>query len=140
MDEKGGYSGPASPDAGPQQKPQETCVRQYTQSQDSFESTYTNTGCSNPLPTCSAANMCSVCSEQKDCLGTISTTYQGQADNAVLVITSTQYNGYYNYTTSRCRIDDSVIAIYDNVTDYATCYEVVASHVLCTESGLCDFI
>jgi hypothetical protein len=115
-----------------------SCSYQYTESLGNVSVRYTNTGCSNPKPSC-AGNVCSECRSQTDCIALAETFYMGQPVHTVLGIISTPYNGYYNYTTGRCIIDDSVITIYDNVIGFEECYNVVASYLECV-GGMCDFI
>lgn len=127
----------SNPDAGPSQNPEE-CTGFYTEESGLYTLKYTNTGCLNPTPTCSGGG-CTICSSQEECIGLVETLYQGQAIQTEMVITSTPYTGYYNYSSGKCVIDDSSIAIYDNVTDFGNCYDVVVSHVEC-DDGFCDFI
>lgn len=120
------------------QNSQSTCQHQYTLQQGTFTLSYTNTGCSNPLPTC-RANICSSCSETQDCIGVVESSLQNQQINGTFHILSTAYNGHFNYETGRCTIDDSVITVYNNLTDRQNCFDAVVSHVTC-EEGRCRFI
>ena len=132
-------SGETGIDNPPPPAPEDECTYQYTQEEGGLQVSYTNTGCSNPQPTCDQINECRSCSTRTDCLGVITSSSGGVPIESAIPITSTQYSGFYTHASGRCVIDDSVIAIYDNVTDYDFCLAVVESHVQCVE-GACDFI
>lgn len=139
-DREASPASPASEDSGVDpDPPPDDCTYRYTEQQGTVETTYTNTGCENPTPTCGTDNDCKSCADQSSCLGIIDIRVEGNLNTTIFHITSTQYSGLYTHATGHCVIDDSVIPIYNNFTDYNTCLEVVTSHVECL-AGICDFI
>mgnify|MGYP001561053206 CR=1 FL=1 len=126
-------------DDGPETPIPTTCQYQYTAQQGDRTITYTNTGCANPKPTCSIDNTCETCASSQQCIGVIHTSEGSQPLVTQFEIISTPYTGSYNHTMGRCTIDDSVITIYDNSISSQECYDLVASHTICS-GGLCAFI
>lgn len=118
------------------------CDYTITTKNPPVSTSYLNTGCDNPLPTCDVTtNTCRECSEGSECIRRVTADYieEGYKKYEYSIIGST-FTATYRDDTRMCEMEDKVTQIYSDTATLEVCEGLIYSHSTCNSFGICKFI